>query len=167
LRGAFPNEGVIQTIVGDMDCTVGELLDGGTFTACCRKSNVNGPYWYWRFYFTDGTNVRIQPSWVGVNVWYTVDWSVGANSLNVAAYRDKTIRSICIYVRWSDAGTIDLDNIIIEYPPPPPPPPEMIGITILDCQIYLYKAITGLANDIIGEEVVGEGLYWDKKLPAS
>jgi len=44
---------------------------------------------------------------------------------------------------------------------------SIIGIKIKDCQIYSYLTITGSANDILGEEIVGEGLYWEKKTPAS
>jgi hypothetical protein len=36
-----------------------------------------------------------------------------------------------------------------------------VGIKILNCIIYSYKTLTGGANDIVGEEIIGEGLVWN------
>jgi len=36
-----------------------------------------------------------------------------------------------------------------------------VGIKIFNCISYFFKEVTGSANDILGEEIVGEGLYWE------
>lgn len=36
-----------------------------------------------------------------------------------------------------------------------------VGLKIFNCISYDYKEITGTANDIVGEEIIGEGIYWE------
>jgi hypothetical protein len=39
-------------------------------------------------------------------------------------------------------------------------PTGFVGLEISECEIYTYTPTTGAANDIIQEEIVGEGLYF-------
>lgn len=39
---------------------------------------------------------------------------------------------------------------------------DFAGLSIGECSSYDYREITGTANDIVGEEISGEGTIWDK-----